>query len=113
MFDRAQAFAAALRRDLERGRRAAQALLKPDCPVSAALTEADKAALNKIAKGGDKGPRALTMRYPRLDKPLSLLAEWPQRVGSRNSNWDTAQASYYAACGYVNLSVISKNSFLS
>jgi hypothetical protein len=25
------------------------AILKPDCPVSAALTEADKAALNKIA----------------------------------------------------------------
>jgi hypothetical protein len=27
-----------------------EAILKPDCPVSAALTEADKAALNEIAK---------------------------------------------------------------
>jgi hypothetical protein len=27
-----------------------EAILKPDCPVSAALTEADKAALKKIAK---------------------------------------------------------------
>jgi hypothetical protein len=41
---------------LERGHRAAQALLKPDCPVSAALTEADKAALNKIAKVAAKAP---------------------------------------------------------
>jgi hypothetical protein len=27
-----------------------EAILKPDCPVSAALTEADKAALKRIAK---------------------------------------------------------------
>jgi hypothetical protein len=27
-----------------------EAILKPDCPVSAALTDADKAALNKLAK---------------------------------------------------------------
>ena len=27
-----------------------EAILKPDCPVAAALTEADKAALKKIAK---------------------------------------------------------------
>ena len=56
MFERAEALAAALKRDLERGRRAAQALLKPDSPVSAALTEVDKAALNKIAKVATKAP---------------------------------------------------------
>jgi hypothetical protein len=56
MFERAEAFAVTLRRDLERGHRAAQALLKPDCPVSAALTEADKAALNKIATVAANAP---------------------------------------------------------
>jgi hypothetical protein len=30
--------------------RLVEAILKPDCPVSAALTEADKAALKEIAK---------------------------------------------------------------
>jgi hypothetical protein len=34
----------------------AEAILKPDCPVSAALTDADKAALKKIAKEASGAP---------------------------------------------------------
>ena len=70
MFERAEAFAVALRRDLERGRRAAQALLKPDCPVSAALTEADEAALNKMQRWRQRPPPlndALPHRLNALD----------------------------------------------
>jgi hypothetical protein len=33
-----------------------EAILKPDCPVSAALTDADKATLKKIAKEASGAP---------------------------------------------------------